>query len=187
MEKLETKARPARPPIDLVRSTRRKRTYKWSLADGRVRLEVPAGLGAGDEARILATVAEKAQRRLARSARTLDRDLLARARELARRYVPGAALRLRSVNWSERQERRWGSCSSDVGAIRLSSRLGSLPEYVLDAVLVHELAHLIQPDHSPGFYALANRYPRAERARGFLEAIDRRLADHGAEWDSGAS
>jgi predicted metal-dependent hydrolase len=163
------------PQVQLVRSPRRRRTYKWSLVDGLVRLEVPTGLRASDEARIVAEVAERARRRLARAERVGDKELLARARVLARRHVPPALPHLRSVTWSDRQERRWGSCSADTGAIRLSRRLHGLPDYVLEAVLVHELAHLLEPNHSARFHALAGAYPLAERARGFLEAVDRDL------------
>lgn len=170
-------------PIDLVRSARRRRTYKWSLVNGRVRLEVPSGLRASEERRILAQVAERARERLERAARSSDMELLTRARTLARRYLPEAAPHLRSVAWSERQGHRWGSCSTDSGAIRLSSRLHGLPEYVLEAVLVHELAHLIEPNHTPRFHTLANSYPQAERARGFLEAVDRGLLDAADGWD----
>ena len=165
-------------PIDLVRSARRRRTYKWTVVDGRVRLEVPAGLRPADEARIVAKVSEQAPKLLARrerAARASDAELLARARDLARRYLSGAGERLRSVVWSDRQGQRWGSCTSSSGAIRVSTRLEGLPDYVLDAVLVHELAHLLEPNHSPRFYALADAYPRAERARGFLEAASRGL------------
>ena len=170
------------PPIELVRSPRRRRTYKWSLANGRVRLEVPAGLRTSEERQILAEVAERARERLARSARPSDAELLARARTLAGRYLPQAAVHLRSVAWSDRQDHRWGSCSTDSGAIRLSTRLHGLPEYVLEAVLVHELAHLIEPSHSRRFRALAGTYPLAERARGFLEAVDRGLLETAEAW-----
>jgi predicted metal-dependent hydrolase len=44
---------------------------------------------------------------------------------------------------------------------------------------VHELAHLVHHDHSPAFHELANRYPRAERAYGFLLAMQ--LADDDVE------
>jgi predicted metal-dependent hydrolase len=56
------------------------------------------------------------------------------------------------------------------GAIRVSSALGAYPRWVLDYVVVHELAHLVHPDHGAAFWGLVDRYPRAERARGFLIA-----------------
>jgi hypothetical protein len=74
------------------------------------------------------------------------------------------------VVWSGRQQRRWGSCTSSDGSIRLSNRLASYPSWVLDYVLVHELAHLVHADHGPAFQALVARYPLAERATGFLIA-----------------
>lgn len=178
-------ASPITPPVNLTRSARRRRTYKWSLVDGRVQLEVPRGLSAADEARITAKVVEQARRRLARADRVSDRQLLERALELASRHIPEAVPRLRSVSWSDRQGRRWGSCTSETGSIRLSSRLHGFPAYVLEAVLVHELAHLLEPNHSARFHSLARNYPLAERARGFLEAIDRRLASAGDDWAEG--
>jgi predicted metal-dependent hydrolase len=175
----------ADPQLDLIRSQRRRRTYRWSIDNGRLRLEVPAGLRASDEARIVQDVLVRVQKRQARAARPADEALLARGRDLARQYVHDALARLRSVAWSERQGRRWGSCTHDSGEIRLSSRLHGMPAYVLEAVLVHELAHLIEPNHSPGFRELAERYPLAERARGFLEAVDRGHAPLGDDWAEG--
>jgi predicted metal-dependent hydrolase len=173
---------PGNPPVQLVRSSKRRRTYKWSLVGGQVRLEVPAGLRSSDETRIVAEVAEQARRRLARAQLPSDQALLKRARELASQHVPEAVDRLRSVAWSDRQAKRWGSCSGDTGDIRLSSRLRGLPNYVLEAVLLHEIAHLLEPNHSSRFQSLANRYPLAERARGFLEAVDRDLRAAGDDW-----
>jgi hypothetical protein len=47
-----------------------------------------------------------------------------------------------------------------------------MPEYVVDYVLVHELVHLLEPGHDARFWSLVARYPRAERARGFLEGVE---------------
>ena len=79
--------------------------------------------------------------------------------------------------WSGRQTRRWGSCSPADATIRISDRLAELPLWVLDYVIVHELAHLAEANHGPGFHALVARYPRSERAVGFLEAVSLGYAD----------
>src|SRR5690606_21573544 len=96
-------------------------------------------------------------------------DLEQRARVLAQRHgLPHA----RSVRWTDNQRSRWGSCSVRSRDIRISTRLVDCPTWVLDYVLVHELAHLVHADHSPRFDALVARYPKAERAIGYLRAKD---------------
>ena len=65
---------------------------------------------------------------------------------------------------------RWGSCTPADGTIRISARLASEPGWVLDYVIVHELAHLVVAGHNRRFWALVRRYPRSERARGWLMA-----------------
>jgi predicted metal-dependent hydrolase len=74
------------------------------------------------------------------------------------------------ISWSDNQEWRWGSCTPASRSIRISSRLAKEPGWVLDYVIVHELAHLDVPRHDAAFWALVSRYPLAERARGFLIA-----------------
>jgi predicted metal-dependent hydrolase len=75
-----------------------------------------------------------------------------------------------SIRWVENQEWRWGSCTPADGAVRISSRVAAEPSWVLDYVIVHELAHLDVPCHDAAFWRIVNRYPKAERARGFLMA-----------------
>jgi len=55
---------------------------------------------------------------------------------------------------------------------RLATRAASLPDWVIDYLLVHEMAHLEHSDHGAGFHELENRFPLTERARGYLMAID---------------
>ena len=100
-------------------------------------------------------------------ARESDADLAARAVSLADRYVDGA--RPTSIRWVTNQGKRWGSCSAGTGEVRLSHRLRMVPGWVLDAVVVHEPAHLVHPDHSPRFHQIVDRYPRQREAALFLE------------------
>jgi predicted metal-dependent hydrolase len=95
-----------------------------------------------------------------------DADLERRAAELSARYLDG--VRPRSIRWVSNQRRRWGSCTSGTREIRISDRLRVVPDWVLDAVIVHELAHLVEPAHNARFRRLAGRYPRMEEADIFL-------------------
>ena len=96
-----------------------------------------------------------------------DDDLLARAQGLNDRYLGGLATP-DSVRWVDNQSARWGSCTPGDRSIRLSTRLRGMPRWVVDYVLVHELAHLIEPGHDERFWGWVNHYPKAERARGYL-------------------
>jgi predicted metal-dependent hydrolase len=108
-------------------------------------------------------------RRFERRVAAAQQDLTGRAEALAARYdLPRPA----SITWVGNQQRRWGSCTPVDGTIRISDRLARFPTWVLDYVIVHELAHLAEPGHGKAFHALVDRYPRAERARGFLMGVD---------------
>jgi predicted metal-dependent hydrolase len=128
---------------------------------------LPARMSRAEEARWVDVMLE----RLAageRRRRPSDTELTARAERLSQRYLGGRA-RPSSVRWVDNQVSRWGSCTVEDGSIRLSSRLRGMPVFVQDAVLVHELAHLLEPSHGPRFWALVEPYPQLERARGYLE------------------
>ena len=130
-------------------------------------LMIPADATLEQERRWTEEMLAKLQRR-GRRAPAADADLERRARQLARRFdLPEPV----SVRWVTNQEHRWGSCTPARGTIRVSHRLQQVPDYVVDAVLVHELAHLAESGHGPRFRALAARFPRTERASGYLEAL----------------
>jgi hypothetical protein len=117
------------------------------------------------------------EHRMVRS-RPSDERLAARAHVLNDRHF-GGRLRWNSIQFED-LSRLWGSCTFTTGAIRIAQRAASLPEFVLDYLIVHELAHLVQSDHGPAFHELAGRYPLTERARGYLMAIDH-TADAGVD------
>lgn len=162
---------PASPPIEVVRSRRRRKTVEARLVDGSIRLMVPAGMSRADIDRYAAELGD----RLVRRHRSDRVDLAVRADELAARYgLPAAS----AVEWSNRQTRTWASCTVETGLVRVSTRAASLPPWVLDYLLVHELAHLVHGDHSRPFWDLCARYPRTERARGYLMALDHHTDGH---------
>jgi hypothetical protein len=145
---------------------------------GRTVVLIPAAFTPAEERRWVAQMVAKLQTREERRRRSMggDAELMARARALSAVHLDGAA-EPASVRWVDNQQRRWGSCTPADGSIRLSSRLRTMPDYVVDYVLVHELAHLLEAGHDARFWALVARFPRAERARGFLEGVESARAD----------
>ncbi len=152
----------ARLRVEVRRSAKRRKTVAWRVVGDTLVLMVPARLSAAEVSRWTAEALRRVERQ-----RTADRiDLEARVRALADRYrLP----RPRSVRWVDATT-RWGSCTPATGAIRLNRVLATFPDWVLEVVIVHELAHLVHADHSPAFWALVHRHPRAERAKGYLIA-----------------
>lgn len=67
------------------------------------------------------------------------------------------------------QKSRWGSCSHR-GNLNFNWRLVHAPEEVIDYVIVHELAHRVHFNHSPGFWKLVERFaPEYRKHRGWLK------------------
>ena len=147
----------------MIRSAKRRKTAQARLVDGVLEVRIPGRSSAAEEARLVAVFRSRYERAEARR----GTDLAARARLLARRHDLPLPTEIR---WVDNQARRWGSCTPATGVIRLSDRMAGFPTWVIDHVIVHELAHLVEAGHGPGFRALAARYPLAERAEGYLLA-----------------
>lgn len=139
------------------------------MVAGVIELRVPSWMGEAERQRWALKMGERIERQL-RRARPSDERLEQRARELNRLYF-GGRLTWSSIAFAE-QRSRWGSCTFTAGVIRISSRAASVPAFVLDYLLMHELAHLEVAGHGRRFWELVGRYPRTERARGYLMALD---------------
>ena len=152
------------PPVRVIRSPRRKLSASARMADGVLVVRIPDFLTRDEEQALVSKVLARFEEKW----RCGHLPLEPRARELAARFdLPEP----RSIRWSSRQRLRWGSCSTGSGDIRISSRLADAPPWVLDHVIIHELAHLVVAEHSPEFHAIVNRNPYAERAEGYLMAL----------------
>ncbi|GAA2316775.1 MULTISPECIES: M48 metallopeptidase family protein [Streptomyces] len=155
--------------VEVRRSTRRRRTVSAYREGDRTVVLIPARMSEAEERRWVSVMLDKLAAQ--ESKRMLgDAELAARAEWLSGQYLGGRA-RPVSVRWVTNQNTRWGSCTPAEGSIRLSHRLQGMPEYVVDYVLLHELAHLLVPGHGRRFWQLLEAYPRTERARGYLEGV----------------
>lgn len=151
-------------PVTVVRSQKRQRSSSARLVDGRIVIRVPAWFSVAQEDEVVRELVRKVERRHASASIDLTKRAASLARELG---LPVPA----EIRWVDNQGARWGSCTPRAGSIRISSRLSKAPAYVLDFVIVHELAHLVEHGHTTAFHAIVDRYPKAERAKGYLEAI----------------
>lgn len=90
--------------------------------------------------------------------------------------VPLGASTESGANWRETTIRSGrgsrANCNPRAGHIRLNTELVKKPKDLLEYVIVHEMAHLLQPRHSPAFIALLDRhYPAWREARAELNAL----------------
>lgn len=154
------------PQVEVRRSGRRRRTVSAYVEGDRIVVLVPDNLSKAEERDWVRKMVARLQRREQRSRRT-DEGLLDRARELSDRYLGGLA-EPTSVTWVANQRSRWGSCTPGDRTIRLSERLQQMPGWVVDYVLVHELAHLLEPGHNDAFWGWVGHYPHTEKAKGYL-------------------
>ena len=161
-----------KPVIEVRRSQRRRRTVSAYRDGERVVVLIPAQFSRAEEREWVDRMLERLAVREQRARRT-DSELTARAQRLAARYLPDHpnAARPTSVRWVQNQNGRWGSCTPADGTIRISHRVQEMPDWVIDYVLLHELSHLVIANHSAAFWALVGRYPKSERARGYLEGV----------------
>lgn len=157
-------------PVKIIRSEQRRKTVSARLEDGVLIIRAPSSMRDDELAPIIDGLKKRIRRRNSRSVTQTDELLEQRARELNRKYFDGR-LTWQSVRYVTNQNSRFGSCTPADGTIRLSHRLASMPVWVRDYVLVHELAHLVEANHGPRFWKLVNRYPLTERARGYLMAV----------------
>ncbi|MGE0394594.1 MAG: M48 family metallopeptidase [Vicinamibacterales bacterium] len=176
-------AGPAAPAPAVLRFVRHRKARRYLIRvdrDGTVRVTIPRG-GSRREAEAFArrNQAWIARQRARAAGRALPADEERRLRQLALDTLPQRLLALAGLHGLavsrvsiRNPKARWGSCGHG-GHICLNWRLVLMPEWVRDYVLIHELMHLKQMNHSPAYWALvAAACPGYREARAWLR-------DHG--------
>lgn len=158
-------------PVRLISSVRRKKTISAKIHDGMIELSVPLNMRDAEIVRSGRGLISKIKSRQRQTERFQSNPALyARALHLARVWL-GSEVMPTSVVWSDRQTTLWGSCTVTTGAIRISTMLQGMPQWVIDGVVVHELAHLKHNTHGQEFQDFAGRYPRMAEANAFLHGV----------------
>lgn len=162
-------------PVEVRRSARRTRTVAAFWENGTAVVAIPARFTLAQESEWVHRMLDKLHRQGAKRAEgkkrpATDAALAAHAAELSARYFGGRAVPT-SVRWVSNQNSRWGSATPSEGTIRLSDKLRPMPQWVIDYVLLHELAHLLVAGHNAAFWKLLEAYPDTMRAKAFLEGV----------------
>lgn len=158
--------------IHVIRSTKRQRTMSARLMNRKqIEIRAPALIPEKELRTFVLHVIQQVIQNEGRQHHARSDDGLQKRAEELNRTLFGGTLKWQAIGYVANQQRRYGSCTPSKGTIRISDRLKEVPDWVRDYVIVHELAHLVEPRHNTAFWQLTYRYAKAERARGFLMAL----------------
>lgn len=138
------------------------------LRDTTLSISAPYAVDGADLDRAIATLARRLIQRLHKRQVNREEDALALVRRVAARFPDPPVVERAEFTLTEA---RWGSYSVATRTVRLNAVLLRMPRWVLEAVVAHEIAHAIHPDHSPAFWRLLRSVcPDTDRAQTFLAA-----------------
>ena len=155
--------------VQVIRSKKRSKTVSGKKVDDTFVVRAPSAMTDKELEPIIQNLLTRLEKREKKKALS-DANLVKKANDLNQQYFDNQ-LKWQSIKWVTNQDRRFGSCTPSKGTIRISHRLATMPTFVLDYVIMHELAHLLEANHGPHFWKLVNRFPKTERARGYLMAV----------------
>lgn len=155
--------------VKVIRSRMRKRTVSARVVGKVMYIHAPMDISDEKLEKVIEDFKIRLEKRRIKKELNSGEDLERIGQRLNKRYF-GGKVKVKSMKYVTNQHKRFGSCSHRTGTIRLSHRLAGMPEWVRNYVIIHEMAHIIEPNHSKSFWEIVSRYKLAERARGYLIA-----------------
>jgi predicted metal-dependent hydrolase len=156
--------------VKIIRSRRRRRTISARMIKDILLVSAPLMLSRERLDKIVADFKVKFERKKLKQELDRNQDLIDIAGKLNEKYFENK-LKINSIEYVTDQNSKYGCCNFRNSRIRISHKVGPMPGWVRDYVIVHEMAHLIEPNHSRAFWEIVSRYRLAERARGYLMAV----------------
>jgi predicted metal-dependent hydrolase len=157
--------------VKIIRSRRRRRCVSARLVNDLLLINAPLLLPQERLNKIVSDFKLKFERRKLKIELDKEKNLLDLANTLNDKYFDNK-LRIESIEYATNQNSRFGCCNYRTAKIRISHKIGLMPRWVRKYVLIHEMAHLIEPNHSRAFWDIVCRYKLTERARGYLMAAN---------------
>ena len=161
--------------VKIIRSGKRERTISARLAGDVMYVRAPADMPEKELEKVIKNFQRRFERKKLKKELNKADDLINIFTRLNEKYF-GGKIKLGSIEYVTNQNCKFGSCSFRTGKIRISHSIAQMPVWVRDYVVMHEMAHIIEPNHSKSFWNIVNRYKLTERARGYLMAKGRETA-----------
>lgn len=155
--------------VKILRSHKRNKTISAKVESDTMYVYAPSDMPEDELNKVIANFTERFEKRKLRKELNKTQNLTSIGQELNRVYF-GGKLEIKSIEYTATLNHAFGSCIKQTGKILISHRLSEMPTWVRDYVIVHELAHLIESNHSEAFWNLVYRYKLTERAIGYLVA-----------------
>ena len=171
---------PAIKNVKVIRTRRRRRSASARMVKDTLLVRVPHRISDEDLQSIIKDFTLKIEKKLLKKRLNTDKDLAKRAGELNKEYFSGK-LRIDSIEYVTDQNSKFGCCDYGRRKIRIAHHVAAMPAWVRDYVLVHELCHLVHPDHGAAFWESVSRYKHMERAKGYLLAKGYELNDEAGQ------
>jgi hypothetical protein len=156
--------------IKIIRSKRRLRTVSARLVNDILLINAPLMLSTEHLEPIVANFKLKFEKKRLKENLDKEHDLLAMSGLLNEKYFDNK-LQVKSIEYVTTQNSRFACCNYRTARIRISHKIGLMPKWVRKYVIIHEMAHLIEPNHSKAFWDIVSRYRLTERARGYLMGV----------------
>jgi len=155
--------------VKIVRSDKRRKTIGARVVEDTMYINAPADISEFRLKEVVNNFKRRFERRRFKKELNAKEDLKDIAERLNERYF-GGRIKVNRINYVTDQNRKFGCCNYKSKTIRISHQLAGMPPWVRDYVIVHEMAHILEPNHSRAFWKIVSRYRPAERARGYLMA-----------------
>ena len=155
--------------VKVARSDRRKKTISARLVEDTIHINVPANTSEVHLKELISNFKKRFERRKLKKELNAKQDLKSVVGRLNERHFD-SRLKVNKIEYATDQYKKFGCCNYKSKTIRISHQLIEMPPWVRDYVIFHEMAHIIEPNHSSAFWKIISRYRLAERARGYLMA-----------------
>lgn len=155
--------------VKIIRSSNRKRTVSARLEGDTLIVHAPEEIPGERLSKIIESFKKRFTRSAMKKEANRSENLGELAEKLNQKYF-GGVIQIGSIEYVASLSCKFGVCNTARKEIRISHVLAKMPDWVRKYVIVHEMAHIIEPNHGAHFWELVNRYELAERARGYLMA-----------------